>query len=523
MLIDPLFTHAATKPDALAIIDNGGRRCAYQQLAAMTHGLSQLIATATKNPRIGIVLPAGAGFVASFYGALAAGKTVVPLNFLLSDREIAHCIGDSGIDSLITIPALAARLVNTSLKIIDLTQVPPPPTSTPSRILTGSTPGSPPAVPAAASPDDIAVLMYTSGTSGLPKGVLLSYGNLQSNVDAAIAHVSFQHNHRFLGVVPLFHAFGMIAMMLAPIQLGATIVYQARFSPVAALAAVREHGISLMGGVPSMYAAMLRLKEASAADFQTLYAAISGAEPLPPTLREGFAARFGVTLLDAYGMTETSLAIAVNTPRMNKPGSVGKPVPGAEIRIVDDEGNGLAAWGASGEIWVKGPMVMRGYHNLADETAAALTPNGYFKTGDIGHLDAEGFLYLTGRKKDLIIVAGEKVAPREIEELLLSHPAVADAAVIGRGDRSRGEAVIAFVTLREETAEGHRPTAEGLRRFCREHGLPAWKVPREIYIVPEMPRSPTGKILKRELRPPPAARAPPAANASQPPPSPHAE
>jgi long-chain acyl-CoA synthetase len=522
LLIDPLFTHAATKPSALAIIDDGGRRYTYQQLAAMTHGLSHFIATATKNPRIGIVLPAGAGFVASFYGALAAGKTVVPLNFLLSDREIAHCIADSGIDSLITIPALAARLKNTSLKIIDLTQVPPPSTSTPSPTRTGSTPGSPPAAPAAAAPDVIAVLMYTSGTSGLPKGVLLSYGNLQSNVDAAIAHVSFQHNHRFLGVVPLFHAFGMIAMMLAPIQLGATIVYLARFSPVAALDAVREHGISLMGGVPSMYAAMLRLKEAAAADFKTLYAAISGAEPLPPTLREGFAARFGITLLDAYGMTETSLAIAVNTPRMNKPDSVGKPVPGAEIRIVDDEGNALAARGvgASGEIWVKGPMVMRGYHNLPDETAAALAPDGYFKTGDIGHFDADGFLHLTGRKKDLIIVAGEKVAPREIEELLLSHPAIADAAVIGRGDRSRGEAVIAFVTLREETTEGRRPAAEELRRFCRDCGLPAWKVPREIYIVAELPRSPTGKILKRDLRPPPA---PPAADASQPPPSPHVE
>jgi len=287
--------------------------------------------------------------------------------------------------------------------------------------------------------------------------------------------------------------------MLAPIQLAATIVYIARFSPVGTLVAIRGHGISLLGGLPSMYAALLRLKEASSTDFQTLYAAISGAEPLSGTLRDAFAARFDVTLLDAYGMTETSLAIAANTPRINKPGSVGKPVPGVEIRIADDVGNTLAR-DESGEIWVKGPMVMRGYHNLPHETAAVLTPDGYFKTGDVGHVDADGFLYLTGRKKDLIIVAGEKVAPREIEEILAAHPAVAEVAVIGRKDPSRGEAVVGFVTLRE----GGSATEEELRRFCRERGLPAWKLPRNIYIVADLARSPTGKVLKRELVPPTA-------------------
>src|SRR5205823_3688830 len=164
----------------------------------------------------------------------------------------------------------------------------------------------------------------------------------------------------------------------------------------------------------------------------------------------------------------------------------------------DDNGNSLPPE-QSGEIWVKGPMVMRGYHNLPAETAAVFTADGYFKTGDLGHVDADGFLHLTGRKKDLIIVAGEKVAPREVEETLMAHPAVAEAAVIGRTDPARGEAVIAFVTARE----GQSPDAEELRRFCRECGLPPWKIPRDIYIVPDLPRSPTGKVLKRELRPSP--------------------
>jgi long-chain acyl-CoA synthetase len=197
-------------------------------------------------------------------------------------------------------------------------------------------------------------------------------------------------------------------------------------------------------------------------------------------------------------MTETSLAIAANTPQMYKGGTVGKPVPGVQIRITDDNGNAPPP-GQSGEIWVKGPMVMRGYHNLPAETAAALTDDGYFKTGDIGQIDAEGFLQLTGRKKDLIIVAGEKVAPREVEETLMAHPGVAEAAVVGKMDPARGEVVIAFVTARE----GQSPAAEELRQHCRERGLPPWKVPREIYIVSDLPRSPTGKVLKRELRPPP--------------------
>jgi long-chain acyl-CoA synthetase len=238
----------------------------------------------------------------------------------------------------------------------------------------------------------------------------------------------------------------------------------------------------------------LRLKDAQAADFKTIYAIISGGEPLPTALREAFLSRFGVPLYEAYGMTETSLAISLNTPQMHKPGSVGRLIPGMQVRIVDDAGNELPE-GQPGEIWVKGPMVMKGYHNLPTETAAALTPDGYFKTGDLGRLDADGFLYITGRKKDLIIVAGEKASPREIEEMLMSHPAVAEAAVVGKKDASRGEVVVAFVIARE----GQSPTTEELREFCREQGLAQWKVPREVRIVEDLPRSATGKVLKRVL------------------------
>jgi len=480
MLFEPLFAHAARQPNELAIIDDGGRYT-YQQLAGMAAGLGKYLAAQTRQPRIGLLLPSGAGFVASFYATLLAGKAVVPINFLLGEREIAHCIADSGIDTVVTIPQLAGHLKRTPLNVVDLTQLPAPSAAVE------------PSLPSPAA-GDVAVLMYTSGTSGLPKGVLLTYENLQSDVDGAITAVDFQSRHKFLGIIPLFHAFGMTAMMLSPIQLGSTIVYMARFSPVGALNAIGQHGISLVLGVPSMYAAILRLKEASPADFKTIHAMISGGEPLAAGVREQFQARFGVPLLEAYGMTETSLAISVNTPRENQPGSVGKPIPGMEIRIVDDGGRAVPA-GMPGEIWVKGPMVMKGYHNLPTETAAALTPDGYFKTGDLGIMQPDGFLYITGRKKDLIIVAGEKASPREIEDILSAHPAVAEAAVIGKSDPHRGEVVAAFVIAKE----GQSPRPDDLREFCRRQGLAQWKIPREIRIVPDLPRSPTGKVLKRLL------------------------
>jgi long-chain acyl-CoA synthetase len=487
-LVEALLTHATQQPDSLAVIDDRGR-FTYRQLAAMAAGMARVLDERTRQPRVGLLLPTGAGFVASFYGGLLAGKAVVPLNFLLSDREIDHCVRDSGIDAVVTIPQLAGRVGSLGVNVIDLTQLPqgtgPPPSS--------QAPAIAPRPPAA-SADDVAALIYTSGTSGLPKGVPLTYENLQSNVDAAIAHVNFQRSHAFLGILPLFHVFGLNAMMLAPIQLGATIVYQSRFSPAGAVAAIKEHGISLVGGVPSMYAAILRLKEASPDDFKTIYAMISGGEPLPATLVEAFRARYGITLLDAYGMTETSLAVALNTPQAFKLGSVGRPVPGMRVQIIDDAGNDLPA-GQTGEIVVKGPMVMKGYHNLPTETAAVMTADGGFKTGDLGRIGADGFIYVTGRKKDLIIVSGEKVSPREVEEALMTHPAVAEAAVIGRKDATRGEVVTAFVIGRE----GVSLNPETLREHCRQQGLPPWKVPREIQVVQDFPRSPTGKVLKREL------------------------
>jgi long-chain acyl-CoA synthetase len=324
--------------------------------------------------------------------------------------------------------------------------------------------------------------------------VMLTYGNLQSDVDASIEHAALQHRHRFLGILPLFHAFGMTANMLAPLQLGSTIVYMARFSAVGAAKALKEHNLSIVFGVPSMFGALAHLKGPQPEDFQNVYAMVSGGEPLPTALREGFRQRFGVPLLEGYGLTETSPVVALNTPQANKAGSVGKPLPGVQVKIVDDQDKPVPM-GTSGEVWLKGPMIMKGYFNLPDETSKALTADGYFKTGDLGKIDEEGFLHITGRKKELIIVAGEKAVPREIEELIMKHPAVREAAVVGKKDPGRGEVVVAFVTAKE----GQTVTSDEVREFARSQGLMQWKVPREVFVVEDLPRSPTGKVLKREL------------------------
>src|SRR5688572_9802644 len=355
MLFEPLFTHAQQAPNDVAVVDEKGSYT-FQRLAAGAAGLGMYLSMQTERPRVGLLLPPSGGFVAAFYGTLLAGKSVVPLNYLLGEREVLHCIKDSGIDTVISIPQLAGRLENTELKIVDLSQL----AQMPPMAITPTFPSPKPA--------DEAVLIYTSGTSGLPKGVELTYGNLQSCVDAAIQYAALKGEHKFLGVVPMFHSLGLTATLLAPFQLGSTVVYQARFNPTAAVTAIREHQLSLIFAVPSMYGAMLHLKNASADDFKQTYAVVSGGEPLPQVIREKFEQRFGVPLLEGYGLTETCGPITVNVPNAHRAGSVGRPMPCAEARIVDDDANSVPV-GQYGEVWLKGPMVMKGYYHLPKETA----------------------------------------------------------------------------------------------------------------------------------------------------------
>ena len=486
MLTDPLFRHAAERPGAPAVADER-QQMSYRDLATAALGVSAMVCRATDKPRVGLLLPSSTAFAAAFYGILSAGKAAVPINFLLGEREVGHVIADSGIDLVLSAPPLIDKLRGINgLTLIDLTNPPETPAGPES-------PATPPK-PVENGPDDLAVLLYTSGTSGLPKGVCLTHGNLDSDVHAAIEHYVLDRTHHFLGVIPLFHSTGLLACLIAPVTLGAEAVYIARFSPVATAKAIAEHKISVMAAVPSMYGAIARLKDFGPAEFASLYAPLSGGEPLPTAIREGFLQKFNVPLMEGYGLTETCGPIAVNTPQHHKPGSVGRLLPGAEAKIIDDDG-GETSREEPGEICFRGPMVFAAYHNHPDATASAFTDDGFFKTGDLGYMDGAGYLHVTGRKKELIIVAGEKVPPREIEEVLARHPDVADAAVVGKPDPSRGETVAAFVVM----AEGKSCEEKALREFCRQQGMANWKVPRDVVFVDELPRSPTGKVLKREL------------------------
>lgn len=480
MVLEPLIRNAETAPQRVAVIDDHGSYTA-GQLWHATRQLMVDISAATQKNTVGILLPASAGFVTAFYATLAAGKVAVPINFLLGPREIGHIIQDSGIDTIITAPPLAAKLEGMPINVLDLSKLDPqrPPAA---------------AEPARAAAGDLALLLYTSGTSGLPKGVRLTHGNLHEDVRSCIEHADLLPEHRFLGIVPLFHSTGMLATMLVPMGLGATMVYVARFSPVATIKAVRQHAISVLVGVPSMYGAVLRLKDAGPEDFAQLFVAISGGEPLPSTIREAFKARFNKPIHEGYGLTETIGPVCFNHPHAAEAGSVGRPIPRAEIRIEGDDGQPLGP-NQTGEVLLRGPMIMEGYHNLPAETAAAITPEKFFRTGDLGHIDDNGYLHITGRKKDLIIVSGEKVYPREVEELLITHEAIAEAAVVSRPDESRGEAVVAFVVAKPEQTV----TVESVKKFCRDAGMIGWKIPKDVYVVEDLPRSPTGKVLKREL------------------------
>ena len=499
MLLRPLLDNAKQRPDATAIVDDRGS-LTWAELLKRATRLAKVIRSKTRRDSVAILLPTSGGFAASFYACLLAGKTPVPINFLLGERETKHVVADAGCDLVLSVGLLLEKLdagkatqamaAKGEVQIIDLLKLKP--------TLGGILAQLRPLPRRQATESDLAVLLYTSGTSGLPKGVELTHGNLDSDVKYCIEHARLDRegqDHVFLGIVPLFHSTGLLATLLAPVQLGAKMVYAARFNPADAVKRVREHGVTVMAAVPSMYNAIARVKDAGPADFAKMYLPLSGGEPLPGRVREAFRRKFDSDLMEGYGLTETCGPICINMPHAHRPGSVGRLIPGGQAKVVDADGNEVPP-GTTGELLLKGPMVFGGYHKLPDATREAKTTDGFFKSGDLGHVDGDGYLFITGRAKDMLIVGGENVYPREIEEMLGTHPAVGEAAIVGKPDKSRGEAVVAFIIV----AEDKELTEQEVRDHLREKGLAPFKMPKDVRFVDDLPRSPTGKVLKRELR-----------------------
>ncbi|UCF32406.1 MAG: AMP-binding protein [Phycisphaerales bacterium] len=486
MLVDALLDANRKVPNKLAVSD-GRLALNYRQLTRLARVMRSLVARETANQRVGIMLPCTALFPAALCGVLWSRKTAVPLNFLLGSGELADIVSDAGLDLVLTINHFKEIAEKLPARVVLIDELPLK-RKVFFRLFTPI-----PAVPLV-DPGDTAVLLYTSGTTAAPKGVELTYRNLQSNCVDSIETLNIDPNQTFLNILPPFHVFGLTALVLVPLFLRATVHAIPRFSPVSVVKAVERQRISIMMAIPSMYAAVLRTKSSTRDSFRSIYLAISGGEPLPDTVREGFEKRFGVTLREGYGLTETSPVISANSAEVYRQGSVGRPIRNAEVRIIDEAGNSLGP-DRDGEIVVRGPCVMKGYYKSPEETRKVIDQDGWFHTGDIGRLDADGFLYITGRLKEMLIIGGENVFPREIEAVLEDHEGVLQAAVIGIPDESRGEAPIAFVLRRE----GASVTELQLRNHAKQT-LAGYKVPKQVHIRDDLPTSPTGKILKRRLR-----------------------
>jgi long-chain acyl-CoA synthetase len=434
---------------------------------------------------VGLLIPTSAAFPVAALGAWMDGRTIVPLNYLLKPDDLQYVIDDCETDTIVASGELLKHLGWTPrvknlivLEEMNFRRLPRP------------------AMPARARPDDLACLLYTSGTSGKPKGVMLTHANLEANVAQCVEWVGFRGSaHSMLGVLPQFHTFGLTVLTVLPLTIGLPVTYTARFVPTRIVKLMRETRPTVFVAIPSMYGALLGLKSATAEDFASLQIAVSGGEPLPRAIFEGFRDRYGVTINEGYGLTETAPVINWCRPGEWRAGSVGMPLPRVSERICDVNTGAEVARVEEGEIRVKGPNVMRGYFKLEAESAAAFDDAGWFRTGDIGRFDADNHLHITGRLKEMLIVGGENVFPREIEEVLNAHPSVAASGVVGLVDGVRGEVPVAFV----ETKEGAEFSEEVLRAHCREH-LAGYKVPRDIRRLDALPRNPTGKIMRKELK-----------------------
>jgi long-chain acyl-CoA synthetase len=345
-------------------------------------------------------------------------------------------------------------------------------------------------------PDDLAVLIFTSGTAGSPKAAMLTHGNLLSNLEQCQAHPGRSQgpNDVVFGVLPLFHIFGLNVVLGLSFVAGATVLLVERFDPQSAMESIVNHGVTVVSGAPTMWAALAALPGTRPGDLATVRLATSGAAKLDPQVQRAIADRFGVGIVEGYGLTEASPVVTSGTGLAAPEGSIGVPLPGLRVRLVDADGQDSLV-GDAGELWVQGPNVFAGYWNDPDATGGALTPDGWLRTGDIAVVDDDGFLYLVDRVKDLIIVSGFNVYPAEVEEVIADHPAVAQVAVIGVPHPHSGEAVKAYVVV----ADGASVEEDDIIHHC-EARLARYKCPQKVMFVPEIPQSTTGKVLRKDLR-----------------------
>ncbi|WP_285030075.1 long-chain fatty acid--CoA ligase [Mycolicibacterium sp. lyk4-40-TYG-92] len=484
-----LVASATRRPDGVAL------RCddqtyTYAQFDNAAARVATLLQQAGIEPgdRVGVMLPNGPAFAAAFYGILYAGAVAVPMNPLLKAPEIEFYLSNTTARALFAPPAFAgeaqagAEAAGADCWVVDDAGL---------AALIDGLPAQP--APVERADDDTAVVLHTSGTTGKPKGAELTHGGLRRNADVCVRTLlNIGPDDVVMGCLPLFHVFGLTCGLNSAVLAGATLSLLPRFDPAKALELVERDGVTIFEGVPTMYSALLATP--GAASTTTLRVAVSGGAAIPVQVLQDFEKTFDCPILEGYGLSETSPVAAFNHPnRTRKPGSIGTPVEGVEMRIVDNDGVEVTQ-GEPGEIQIRGHNVMKGYWNLPEATAEAINADGWFATGDIARTDEDGYYYIVDRKKALIIRGGFNVYPREIEEVLYTHPAVAEAAVVGIPHDSLGEEVGAAVSLKP----GIEVAADELREFVKSQ-VAAYKYPRRIWFLNDLPKGPTGKLLRREI------------------------
>ncbi|MFF6998978.1 long-chain fatty acid--CoA ligase [Streptomyces sp. NPDC008313] len=486
-----LLVDSAAAHDARIAVRHDDIALTYEQLDEASARLAGLLHDRGVRPGVvvAMTMPNVPLFPIVYYGILRAGGVVVPMNPLLKAREAAFVLRDSG--ALLTLAhplyaeeaAKAAAETGTAFLVTDAHAF--------DTLLLAA---QPLAGVVERADDDTALILYTSGTTGTPKGAELTHRNLLTNT-ATTAETLLRLSPRdvLFGGLPLFHAFGQTCAMNASVAAGATLTLLPRFDAGRALEVMRRDGVTVFLGVPTMYSALLQAGRSGGPAVPRLRLAVSGGAALPVEVLHGFERAFAATVLEGYGLSETSPVTAFNHPdRPRKAGSIGTPVRGVEMKLVADDGNG-AEPGAVGEIAVRGENVMKGYFGNPGASTDALR-DGWFHTGDLARVDEDGFYFIVDRKKDLIIRGGYNVYPREIEEVLYSHPSIAEAAVVGVPDALHGEEVAAVVVL----GAGEEATPEEIRDYVKER-VAAYKYPRSVTLASELPKGPTGKILKREI------------------------
>jgi long-chain acyl-CoA synthetase len=439
-----------------------------------------------KGDRIAIMLPNVSAFPVVYYGVLRAGAAVVPMNPLLKAREVEHYLRDSAAKLIFAWhgsadeAAQGAAAAHASFAMVSDVAL--------DEVATWPMAGE----VAERSDDDNAVILYTSGTTGTPKGAQLTHANLRANADAtARTLLRLTPDDVIMGCLPLFHSFGQTCGLNAAVLAGASITLVPRFAAATALKVIERDRATVFEGVPTMYVAMVQEGRATA-DTSSLRLCISGGAALPVEVLTAFLHEFGAHILEGYGLSETSPVASFNQIGKVKPGSIGLPIEGVEMRVVDAAGADVPR-GEVGEIAIRGHNVMLGYWNRPEATVEAIK-GGWFHTGDVGRIDDDGFFFIVDRKKDMVIRGGFNVYPREIEEVLYEHPAVLEAAVIGIPHAVLGEEVGAAVALKPSA----HTTVDELREFVKQR-VAAYKYPRQVWLVDALPKGPTGKVLKRDI------------------------